>query len=401
MNPAEYGRSFDGRISELVTSASRAVPAFAVRLAAAEVDPTALDSAAELDRLPVLTKDQLLDLQAADRPFGGMLAKGVRPRRVFQSPGPLYEPEFDESDPWRWAPALRSAGFDSSDIVLVGFGYHLSPAGAMFEEGARALGCTVVPAGIGSMDLQVQAAADLLATGFIGLPSYLNALLEKADELGLDLHFEKAFVTAEPLPLSLRDQLESRVATVRQGYGTAEAGNLGYECAARQGFHVPEDALVQVVDISTGEARWDGREGEVVVTLLHHEYPLIRFGTGDLSAFITENCACGIATPRLKGWLGRVGDAVKVRGMFLHPRQAAAALEGVEGVASFRFVVERIDHRDVLRCEIVPAGTPPDEGLVSRAGERIRSALRFNAQVELVERIDTGAAVIEDCRVWD
>lgn len=401
MNPVDYGRSFDVRLLELVTSAARDVPAFAARLAAAEVDPNELDSVAELDRLPVLTKDQLLDLQAADRPFGGLLADGVRPRRVFQSPGPLYEPEFDEPDHWRWAPALQEAGFDISDIVMVGFGYHLSPAGAMFEEGARAVGCTVVPGGIGNMDLQVQAASDLRATAFIGLPSYLKALLESADEAGKYVGFEKAFLTAEPLPPSLRDLLESRVGTVRQGYGTAEAGNLGFECSAREGFHVPDDALVQVVDLSTGRALWDGSEGEVVVTLLQSEYPLIRFGTGDLSAFITESCDCGVGTPRLKGWLGRVGDAVKVRGMFLHPRQAADALNEVAGLATFRFVVERLEHRDVLSCEIVAVDSPPDETLVSRVGDRIRSALRFKARVDLVEELDAEAAVIEDRRVWE
>ena len=271
----------------------------------------------------------------------------------------------------------------------------------MFEEGARAVGCTVLAGGIGNMDLQVQAAADLGVTAFIGLPSYLNALLDKADEMGRRLGLEKAFVTAEPLPASLRARLEARLGVVRQGYGTAEAGNLGFECSAVDGFHVPDDALVQVTDLSTGEALWDGSEGEVVVTLLHPEYPLVRFGTGDLSAFIIDDCSCGTPTPRLKGWLGRVGDAVKVRGMFLHPRQAARALEGVPGVGSFRFIVDRVDHRDSLSCEVVAAGSAAGSDLAARVSEHIRSALRFNVVVELVEQIDEGTPVIEDRRIWE
>ena len=401
MKPIHYGRSFDRRIAALVASAAKDVPAFGARLDEAGLQPEELESVASLDRLPVLSKDRLLELQTTEPPFGGLLARDARPRRVFQSPGPLYEPEFEGEDHWRWAPALRVAGFDASDLVMVGFGYHLSPAGAMFEEGARAIGCTVIPAGIGNMDLQVRAATDLSATAFIGLPSYLNALLEKAAELECELSFQKAFVTAEPLPPSLRRQLEISVPSVRQGYGTAEAGNLGFECSEMNGLHVPEDALVQVVDISTGEARWDDAEGEVVVTLLHTAYPLIRFGTGDLSAFLAEPCTCGLQTPRLKGWLGRVGDAVKVRGMFLHPRQAAQSLDGFPGVAAFRFVVERDGHRDTLRCEIVASDPVPADTLPEAVATRVRSALRFNVDVEIVEELTAETPVIEDRRVWD
>ncbi len=401
MNPSEYGASFDDRVPGLVTAAARRVPAFAARLDAAGLGPEDFDSVASLDQLPVLSKDDLLEMQTADPPFGGLLADDARPRRIFQSPGPLYEPELTDHDHWRWAPALRSAGFESGDVVIVGFGYHLSPAGAMFEEGARALGCTVVPGGIGSMDLQVRAMADLGVSGFIGLPSYLNALLEKAEEMDLVLDLEKAFVTAEPLPRALRDRLEAAVTTVRQGYGTAEAGNLGFECSAVNGLHVPEDALVQIVDLSSGVALWDGTEGQVVVTLLHEGYPLIRFGTGDLSAFVEGDCPCGAPTPRLKGWLGRVGDAVKVRGMFLHPRQAERSLQGIEGVDRFRFVVERVEHRDVLRCEVLPIDSPTSERLIDAVAEQVRSALRFNVIVELVENLDPQAPIIMDAREWD
>ena len=209
----------------------------------------------ELDRIPVLTKDDLVEVQAAAPPFGGLLGADASVRRIFQSPGPLYEPELDVPDPWRWRPALEAAGFQSGEIVLNAAGYHLTPLGAMLEEGVRALGGVVVPGGVGNLDLQVRACVDLGATAYVGLPSYLKALLDKADELdlGSSLRLERAFVLAEPLPPSLRALLEERVSVVCQGYGTAEGGNLGYECEQKAGFHVPDDALVEVC---AGAAAW-------------------------------------------------------------------------------------------------------------------------------------------------
>jgi phenylacetate-coenzyme A ligase PaaK-like adenylate-forming protein len=397
-----YARSFDGRMASLVAAADR-VPAFRERLRAAIVEPSELTSVDALDRIPVLTKDDLVEVQATAPPFGGLLAAGASVRRMFQSPGPLYEPELDEPDPWRWAPALAAAGFGPDDVVLNTSGYHLTPLGAMFEEAVRALGGTVVPAGVGNLDLQVQASVDLGATAYIGLPSYLKALLEKAHELGAarSLRFERAFVAAEPLPASLRNWLEERVPVLRQGYGTAEAGNLGYECEHKTGFHVPDDALVQVCALDTGRALWDGEEGQVVATLFRADYPLVRLGTGDLSAFMTERCDCGRETPRLAGWLGRVGEAVKVRGMFLHPRQVRSLMSEVPDVSRYRFVVEREEHRDLLRCEFVPAAGADAAKLAETLKERVRSALRFNVDVEAVDSLEADAPVLVDTRTWD
>ena len=392
-----YVRSFDERVAAFLPDAARRVEALGMRLRSAGLSPEELQDVAALDRLPVLSKDELIGVQAKAPPFGGLLAPEVTPRRLFQSPGPLYEPDLGGRDPWGWAPALRAAGFGPDDRVLNAFGYHLTPAGVMFEEAALALGSTVLPGGIGSMDLQARACRDLAVTAYAGLPSYLKALLEKADELALS----RAFVAAEPLPPSLRSWLEERIPVVRQGYGTAETGNLGYECEARRGLHLPEDRLVQVCDPETGEALWDGGEGEVVVTVLSPEYPLVRFGTGDLSAFMTEPCDCGIATPRIAGWLGRVGEAVKVRGMFLHPRQALAALDGFDGVERFRLVVDRREHRDMLRCEVVPRAGAHAPALPAAVKERIRSGLRFDAEVVVVEALDPDSPVIVDVRTWD
>ncbi len=402
-----YVASLEERVGALLAQAHR-VPAFAARLRAAGVADTpsgagpagtAGTAVGALDRVPVLPKDDLGALQAADPPFGGLLAPQAPLRRVFQSPGPLYEPELAHPDPWGWAPALAAAGFEAGEVVLNTFAYHLSPAGAMFDAGAGALGCAVLPAGVGNLNLQVQAAVDVGATAFIGLPSYLKALLERAEEQGATLPLRRAFVTAEPLPPSLREWLQARVPVVRQGYGTAEGGNLGYECERTHGLHVPEDRYVQVCALQDGGPRWNGEEGQVVVSLLTADYPLVRLGTGDLSAFLSGECGCGRWTPRLAGWLGRVGEAVKVRGMFLHPRQARTVMAGAPGVAAYRFVVERVDHKDTLRCEVVQESS--DDHLLERLRSRLREGLRFDVAVQLVQSLEPDGPTIVDARTWE
>ena len=397
----EYQRTFDEQVRTVVRQGARRSPGLARRLEEAGLSPEDIDGVAALDRLPVLTKDELLERQATDPPFGGMLADGAVVRRVFQSPGPLYEPELDHPDPWRWGPALRSAGLGSDDVVINCFGYHLSPAGAMFEQGCREVGARVLPAGVGSLDLQAQACADLAATAYIGLPSYLKALLEKAEERGLRLSLRTAFVTAEPLPASLRAWLSERVPVVRQGFGTAETGNLGYESERLDGFHAPADALLQICDLTSGAAILDGQEGQVVATLLRPDYPLLRFGTGDLSAWAEPAADEPEPTPRIRGWLGRVGDAVKVRGMFLHPRQVRGVMEGIDAVAGYRFVIDRADHRDALRCEVVPAAGADGAKVAESVRTAVRSSLRFDVQVSVVDHVDDDAGPIVDTRTWD
>lgn len=389
--------TLDELVARLVAAAGR-VPAFAERLTAAGVAPEKVRGVADLAALPVQTKDDVLARQRHDPPFGGMLAPGARVRRVFQSPGPIYEPQLAGPDPWRWQEALTALGVTADDTLLNCFGYHLSPAGAMFDEAASALGCTVLPGGIGNQDLQAQAIADLGVTAYTGLPSYLNALIERYDGLELDARrwrLQRALVTAEPLPDSLRALLTERVPTVRMAYGTAETGLLGYEVEPGEGLVVPDGVLVQVCDLDTGAPMDDG-EGQVVVTLFRPEYPLVRFGTGDLSAWIEGPGG----TRRLAGVLGRVGAAVKVRGMFLHPRQVEAAMRDLDGVTSYRFVVDREAHRDELRCEVVPATGADTRHLTASVAERIRGRLRFTVDVEIVEEIAHGPAVV-DLRRWD
>lgn len=394
----DYARGFDAAVRGTVAAAVDRSQAFRRRLDRAGLAAGDLADVAALDRLPVLSKDELLAEQLAAPPFGGLLADDAAVVRVFQSPGPLYEPELAGGDHWRWRPALKAAGFGPEDVVIVAFGYHLSPAGAMFESACTALGARVLPAGIGAKDLTVQAARDLGATAYIGPPSYLKALLETGED-GSDgaLRLQRAFVSAEPFPPSLRAWVEERVPVVREGYGTAEAGNLGYECAPGSGLHVPADALVQVVDLTTGAARYDDGEGEVVVTVLSADYPLVRFGTGDLSRWHGDGHQ-GCPTPRLAGWLGRVGDAVKVKGMFLHPRQVRRVLDAVAGVAAYRLIVDRVDHKDTLRCEVAPATGARDLG--ARVGEAIREGLRFRADVEVVADLPDGDVLVDERR-WE
>lgn len=398
-DPTDYAQRFDAAVARTVAEAAAGSAGFAERLRRAGVTADEINSVAQVDRIPIMDKDELLELQHADPPFGGMLARGASVRRVFQSPGPLYEPEPERDDPWRWRPALAAAGFGPGDVVLNAFGYHLSPAGAMFEQACVAVGATVLPGGVGNKDLQIAACRDVGVTAYVGTPSYLKALLEAADDRDTPLQIQRAFVSAEPLPPSLRDWLSSRVPTVRQGFGTAETGNLGYECEAVEGWHAPDDALVQVCDLTTGHATVDD-EGQIVVTLLDPDYPIVRFGTGDLSAWIRQPCDCDVSTPRLVGWLGRVGDAVKVKGMFLHPRQVAAVLDPHPDVARYRMVVDRVDHADVLRCEMVPSDGGREDG-PEHVRAAIRDGLRFNAEVIVVDGLPDDAPTLVDDRTWE
>jgi phenylacetate-CoA ligase len=387
-------------ISHLYTNA----PGFAARLKQAGLDPTQIQIVEDLNNLPVIRKDDLVEMQAADPPFGGFLAcEPGQLKRIFQSPGPIYDPESRQADYWRWASALRASGFGPGDVVLNAFGYHMTPAGAMFEEGLWAIGCTVIPGGVGNQEGQVRAAQALGATGYVGLPSYLKALLDKAGELNLNLNIHKAFVTAEPLPPSLRAVLNQHGITVRQGYGTAECGNLGYECEQEEGWHIPEDVIVQVCDLTTGKPLPPGESGEIVATLYTPDYALIRFGTGDLSSLNTEPCACGRHSPRLLGWQGRVGDAVKVRGMFLHPRQLARLMSRFPEVLRWQAVATRQEHKDYLALRVVPAPGQDLSTLSERLVQTARETIKFHLSVEIVsaETLSDNSPAIEDMRTWD
>lgn len=393
-----YTTGADAAVSDVVREAAARVPAFGTRVSAAGMDPGEVRGVRDLDDLPLVTKDDMIVQQRDNPPFGGYLAHDVHPRRVFQSPGPLYEPQLPGTDPWRWSEALRSLGLQAGDTVLNCFGYHLSPAGAMFEEGASTLGATVVPGGTGNLELQADLIAELDVTAYTGLPSYLKALRDRFASRHDPRRWKlnRALVTAEPLPDSLRSELGEWVRDVRMAYGTAETGLLGYETGPNSGLRLPQGVLVQICELSTGLPLHDETVGQVVVTLLRSDYPVVRFGTGDLSAW-TEGAD---GTPRLVGVVGRIGDAVKVRGMFLHPRQASGALTDVPGLAGFRFEIARTNHRDELHCLIVAADGVDEEELVTDVRGRIRTALRFEAAVTIVPAVAEDADVITDTREW-
>jgi phenylacetate-CoA ligase len=402
----EFYHSFDGRVRDIVAYGYEHSPAFRGRMQAADLQPADISNVTELERLPVLRKEELVTLQQSGPNLGGMLTVPASSlRRIFQSPGPIHDPEPNEADSWRWAPALRAAGFGSGDIVLNCFSYHLTPAAVMFEEGARMIGCAVVPAGIGNQQQQIDAMATLGVTAYVGLPSYLKALLEKAREAGHDPKawpLSKAMVTAEPLPPSLRNVLQDEYGIdVFNVYGTAECGNLGYEGHSHQGWHLPDDALVQVCDLNSGAALPPGETGEVVVTLFRRDYILVRFAVGDLSALMNAEPATDIASPRLVGWLGRSGDSVKVRGIFVHPRKAGEALTGIPGLAAYQLVVSRHDHRDELHCRIVAEPNSPTEPLAEQVANALHDSLKLRVAVEVTGSLPTDAPAFLDERSWE
>ena len=390
------------RLSQVITQLYNHAPGFRQRLENAGLTPADLPTVESLAKLPVLRKDDLIELQKQNPPFGGMLAMPISQlRRVFQSPGPINEPEPEAVDAGNWGPGLQAAGFQAGEVALNAFGYHLTPAGASLEDGLRSVGCVVIPGGIGNQEQQIQAMASFGATGYVGLPSYLKALLDKAAAMGIALQLNKAFVLAEPLPPSLRQELQERGVAVYQAYGTAECGNLGYECTHINGWHIPDEVIVQICDINSGEPLPHGQPGEVVATLLHPHYAIVRFGVGDLSAIISEPCACGRPSLRLNGWQGRVGAATKVRGMFLHPRQLADMMSRFTQVMAYQAVITRVEHRDELTLQVV---LTPDTDAVTMAQtvqQTAREAIKFRLDVQVVDSLPTGAPPIRDERTWE
>ncbi len=388
-------------------AAAQATPAFAELLAG--VDARAVTSRAALAQLPVTRKHELLQRQQAQRgsnPFGGFSAIGwralgaLRPaRRVFRSPGPIYEPEGHASDYWRFGRALFAAGIRSGDLVHNSFSYHLTPAGSMMEGAAHAIGCTVFPGGVGNTELQLQAMMELRPDAYAGTPSFLRIALEKADEAGLALPWlKKASVGGEAFPPPLRDLLRARGVEAYQSYGTADLGLVAYETAAREGLVLDEHVIVEIVRPGTGDPVADGEVGELVVTVLNADYPLLRFGTGDLSAVLAGACPTGRSNVRIKGWMGRADQTAKVRGMFVHPGQVAEVVRRHAEVTRARLVVagEMANDRMTLHVE---CSTRP-EGLAEAVAQSLRDVTKLRGEVELCApgTLPNDGKVIEDAR---
>lgn len=370
------------------------------RLAGAGMSVRDVEGVADLRAIPVLAKDDLPALQAADPPFGGMLAVAAGSlARIYRSPGPINDPQGDGEDFWRFAPALRAAGFRPGEVVLNSFSYHLTPGGLMLDGGLRAAGCAVIPGGVAATTAQIDAARAAGATGYTGTPQFLLTLLERAEEAGRPLALERALVTGAPLPPSLRTRLQNGFGVdVHQAYAAADTGLLGYECAGKDGWHVASEVVVEVLAPGDDCPAAEGEAGQVVVTSPNEVYPLVRFGTGDLSAWNRAPCPCGRPGPRLAGFLGRVGEGVKVKGMFVHPRELAAALASYPAVARYQAVVSSGGARDAFTVQV--EATPGDVVDASALAARIREAVKIRPVVEVVGAgtIPEGARPLVDAR---
>ena len=381
----------------------------AMRDLLAGVDASAVTHRAALARLPVTRKGDLHERQKAGRAagkdvFGGFAAVGYGAQmpRVFASPGPIYEPEGTAKDYWRIARAIYAAGFRSGDLVHNCFSYHFVPAGSMMETGAQALGCTVFPGGTGQTEQQVQAMAELMPAGYIGTPSFLKIIVEKAAEMGVALpSLKKGLVGGEAFPPSLRDWFTERGIDVYQSFATADLGSIAYETSAREGLVLDEGVIVEIVRPGTGDPVAAGEVGELVVTTLNPDYPLIRFGTGDLSAVLPGTCPTGRTNTRIKGWMGRADQTVKVRGMFVHPAQVALIARRFPEIIKARLVVSGEMANDSMTFQVEAAGTT-HSGLDQRISEAIRDVTKLRGRVELLApgSLPNDGKVIEDARSY-
>jgi phenylacetate-CoA ligase len=368
-----------------------------------DVDGAAVASRAELAALPVTRKSDLLELQKTSPPLGGVAATPLgRMARLFMSPGPICEPQGAAEDYWRFARAMFAAGFRAGDIIHNTFSYHLTPGGFIMDSGARALGCAVIPAGVGQTEQQVQAIATLRPNGFLGTPSFLKILYAKGEELGFDLSsITRASVGGEAVPPSLRGEFKDMGVTVTQGYATADIGLIGYESPAMEGLIVAEGIIVEILRPGTGDPVDEGEVGEVVVTSFSRDYPLIRFGTGDLSAVMPGISPCGRTNMRLKGWMGRADQRTKVKGMFVDPAQVAEVLKRHPEIKKGRLVVDNPDGKDAmtLRVEVEGGG----DGLADAIAETTQSVCKVKGAVEIADpgSLANDGKVIDDVRTYE
>jgi phenylacetate-CoA ligase len=401
-DPGERERALLAALPRQIAHAKAEALYFATLLR--DIEPGDVTSSAAMARLPVTRKRQLLELQRRALPFGGLAATMPgRLARIFMSPGPIYDPEGRRPDYWRMARALFAAGFRAGDVIHNGFSYHLTPAGSIMETGAAALGCAVIPGGTGQTELQVKVISDLRPVGYAGTPSFLRIILEKGRELGADLgSLKRALVGGEAFLPALQREVAGHGIAAFQSYGTADIGSIAYESEARQGLIVDEGVILELVRPGTGEPVAEGEVGEVVVTTLTPDYPLIRFGTGDLSALLPGVSPCGRTNQRIKGWLGRADQTTKVKGMFVHPEQVAEAVKRHPGVGRARLVVTNDGHGDVMTLKAeVPPGS--DATLAARLAESLTAVTKLKGSVELVPAgsLANDGKVIEDARKYD
>ena len=399
--PAEREAALMAALATQVAHAQAHAPGFAASLAG--IDAASINTRAALATLPLTRKGDLKDLQRANLPLGGLNATPLRQlARIFMSPGPIYDPEGRRADYWRSARQLYAAGFRAGELVHNSFSYHLTPAGSMFESGAQKIGCTVIPAGVGQTEMQLQAIADLRPDGYVGTPSFLKILLEKAAEMNSDVtSIKKALVGGEALPPSLRAWFKERGITVFQGYGTADLGNIAYESPALEGMIIDEEVIVEIVRPGTGDPLAEGEVGEVVVTTLNPDYPLIRLCTGDMSAVLAGPSPCGRTNMRIKGWLGRADQTTKIRGMFVHPSQVAQIVKRHSEILKARLVVEGSMAQDVMTLKVEVADWTVN-ALQAAIADSIRDITKLRGDVLFVMpgELPNDGKVIEDARSY-
>lgn len=396
-------RTDDQRASDLAKALpeqiARAQAASGYAETLAGVDASAITSADALRALPVLRKSDLSKAQGANAPFGGFTVKPASGfAHIFQSPGPIYEPGGVDHDWWRMGRFLHAAGIGKGDVVQNCFGYHLTPAGMIFENGARAVGAAVLPAGTGQTELQVTAARDVGATAYAGTPDYLKVILDKADSMGIKLGFTKAAVGGGALFPSLRQEYADRGISCLQSYATADLGNIAYESPAMEGMIVDENVIVEIVTPGTGTPVAPGEVGEVVVTTLNPDYPLIRFATGDMSAILPGVSPCGRTNMRIKGWMGRADQTTKIKGMFVRPEQVAALVEKHDEIVKARVIAARDGEMDTMTVQIEASA-----GDEVSFGKSVTEELKLKAKIEVVSpgALPKDGLVIEDQRSYD
>jgi phenylacetate-CoA ligase len=409
--PTEVRAQYLGRrLHEIAMHAYDHAPAMRDKFDQAGLKPEGLKSARDLERLPITEKTDLIKLQKNDPPFGGLVAVPLRElRRIFASPGPIYEPYEMVYEDDRWSQAFFGAGFRPGDIGQITFSYHMVPFAMMLDDALKQLGCLSVPTGVGNTELQVGIMRDLKVNAFLGTPSFLKAMADKAEEMGLDLkkdlHLKVAFVAAEMLPETLRAELEQRLdMLIRQSYGTADVGCLGYECFHKNGMHWPDNVIVEVVDPETGRQLGPGEVGEVVATVFNKTYPLLRFGTGDLSYYTDEPCPCGRTSNRLVKIVGRVDQVTKVKGIFIHPGQVDEVARKYEAIERYRIVVTRAEHKDHMTFQAELKTQDPDQAALKVAVEKsMQDILRIKGEVVFLPpgTLPETYKKIDDLRTWD
>lgn len=407
--PEERAAYQNTELQKIVQHAYANAPAMRKKFDDSHVKPGDIKTVKDLERVPITHKHELAELQQSDPPFGGFLGVPMdRLKRICMSPGPIYEPEDIYSENDRWTQAFFAAGFRKGDIGQVTFSYHLVPPAFWFEDALHRLACIATPGGVGNTELQARMMHDLKVTGYVGTPSFLVAVSKKAQEMGYelqrDLYLEVGFVTGEMLPESLRSELEESFGMIiRQGYGTADVGCLAYECYQKNGMHFPYNCIVEIVDPDTGRQLGPGETGEIVTTVFDKAYPMIRFGTGDLSCYTDETCPCGRTAHRLVKILGRLDQVTKVKGMFIHPDNADEVANKFPEIDQYQVVVTREAHVDQMVFTVeLNEGVEATEELANRIEAAIPESMRVRGRVKFIDRgtLPQDYKKIDDRRKW-